>query len=86
MIECIYTSCEELLVNWYVGNGALAIKYIYPIICIGAKQMTVYFNPLKTEFFYNSVLQIQPKLDSYRLPTRRHGTHNFFFFFFFILS
>ena len=39
----------------------------------------IFFNPLLHEFFFSLVLEIEPKLGSYRLPTRRRSDHRKFF-------
>ena len=54
-------------------GGLLYIKYV--------KKTTnfITINPLLHEFSFLSILEREPKIDSYRLPTHRRGTHlNFF--------
>ena len=35
----------------------------------------VWINPLPSKFFFESIFDIYPKMDSYRLPTHRHSSH-----------
>ena len=42
------------------------------------KLSIIQVNPLLHEFFFSSVYEIYPKIDSYRLPTHRRGVHKIF--------
>ena len=58
----------------------LAIRTLFGKLCSYAKslQISIFFNPLLSEFCFPLIFEMYRKMGSYRLPTHRCGAHRKF--------